>query len=151
MRSEVEIIDHLFLHIEFHVVHVSWFLWWIFPKINRLVPFFTYMLCYDQWLLTYCVLPPFFFSFSFFAELENRLLSRFDAASQRRELSTMAECAKILSQVIFVSILMYPTSYHFGLLLNSSHCPTFMLCTFLFCFFVFLLLLTMFIIVTIAC
>ncbi|XP_020571289.1 exocyst complex component 5 [Phalaenopsis equestris] len=31
-------------------------------------------------------------------ELENRLLSRFDAASQRRELSTMAECAKILSQ-----------------------------------------------------
>lgn len=33
-------------------------------------------------------------------ELENRLLSRFDAASQRRELSTMAECAKILSQVI---------------------------------------------------
>ncbi|URE30148.1 Exocyst complex component Sec10 [Musa troglodytarum] len=32
-------------------------------------------------------------------QLENRLLSRFDAASQRRELSTMAECAKILSQV----------------------------------------------------
>ncbi|XP_047315616.1 exocyst complex component SEC10b [Impatiens glandulifera] len=31
-------------------------------------------------------------------ELENRLLSRFDAASQRKELSTMAECAKILSQ-----------------------------------------------------
>jgi len=31
-------------------------------------------------------------------ELENRLLVRFDAASQRRELSTMAECAKILSQ-----------------------------------------------------
>ncbi|CAN1309062.1 Exocyst complex component SEC10a, partial [Linum perenne] len=31
-------------------------------------------------------------------ELENRLLSKFDAASQRRELSTMAECAKILSQ-----------------------------------------------------
>lgn len=31
-------------------------------------------------------------------ELENRLLSRFDAASQRRELSTMGECAKILSQ-----------------------------------------------------
>ncbi|CAK9177790.1 unnamed protein product [Ilex paraguariensis] len=31
-------------------------------------------------------------------ELENRLLTRFDAASQRRELSTMAECAKILSQ-----------------------------------------------------
>lgn len=31
-------------------------------------------------------------------ELENRLLQRFDAASQRRELSTMAECAKILSQ-----------------------------------------------------
>ncbi|KAK2650202.1 hypothetical protein Ddye_017691 [Dipteronia dyeriana] len=31
-------------------------------------------------------------------ELENRLLSRFDAASQRRELSTMSECAKILSQ-----------------------------------------------------
>lgn len=27
------------------------------------------------------------------------MLSRFDAASQRRELSTMAECAKILSQV----------------------------------------------------
>lgn len=37
------------------------------------------------------------------AELENKLLSRFDAASQRRELSTMAECAKILSQVIRVS------------------------------------------------
>jgi len=33
------------------------------------------------------------------SELENRLLSRFDAASQKRELSTMAECAKILSQV----------------------------------------------------
>ncbi|CAH8303496.1 unnamed protein product [Eruca vesicaria subsp. sativa] len=31
-------------------------------------------------------------------ELENRLLSRFDAASQRRDLSTMSECAKILSQ-----------------------------------------------------
>ncbi|KAB1219497.1 Exocyst complex component SEC10 [Morella rubra] len=31
-------------------------------------------------------------------ELENRLLARFDAASQRRELPTMAECAKILSQ-----------------------------------------------------
>ncbi|KAF5733083.1 putative sec10 [Tripterygium wilfordii] len=31
-------------------------------------------------------------------ELENRLLARFDAASQRRELSTMSECAKILSQ-----------------------------------------------------
>ncbi|CAD6267934.1 unnamed protein product [Miscanthus lutarioriparius] len=31
-------------------------------------------------------------------ELENRLLARFDSASQRRELSTMAECAKILSQ-----------------------------------------------------
>ncbi|RDX75485.1 Exocyst complex component SEC10a, partial [Mucuna pruriens] len=31
-------------------------------------------------------------------ELENRLLSRFDAASQKRELITMAECAKILSQ-----------------------------------------------------
>ena len=32
-------------------------------------------------------------------ELENRLLSRFDAASQRRDLSSMSECAKILSQV----------------------------------------------------
>ncbi|KAL8144344.1 hypothetical protein V2J09_017376 [Rumex salicifolius] len=31
-------------------------------------------------------------------ELENRLLSRFDAASQKREISTMSECAKILSQ-----------------------------------------------------
>lgn len=31
-------------------------------------------------------------------ELENRLLSRFDAASHKRELTTMAECAKILSQ-----------------------------------------------------
>jgi len=40
------------------------------------------------------------------SELENRLLSRFDTASQKRELSTMAECAKILSQVwiFFVSI-----------------------------------------------
>ncbi|KAK4266905.1 hypothetical protein QN277_023765 [Acacia crassicarpa] len=31
-------------------------------------------------------------------ELENRLLARFDAASQKRDLSTMSECAKILSQ-----------------------------------------------------
>ncbi|KAL0384326.1 UNVERIFIED_CONTAM: Exocyst complex component SEC10b [Sesamum radiatum] len=31
-------------------------------------------------------------------ELENRLLAKFDSASQRKELSTMAECAKILSQ-----------------------------------------------------
>ncbi|KAK4437993.1 Exocyst complex component SEC10b [Sesamum alatum] len=31
-------------------------------------------------------------------ELENRLLTKFDTASQRKELSTMAECAKILSQ-----------------------------------------------------
>ncbi|KAG6786812.1 hypothetical protein POTOM_008429 [Populus tomentosa] len=31
-------------------------------------------------------------------ELENRLLVRFDAASQKRELSTMAECANFLSQ-----------------------------------------------------
>ncbi|XP_068659031.1 exocyst complex component SEC10b-like isoform X1 [Aristolochia californica] len=31
-------------------------------------------------------------------ELENRLLNRFDTASQKRELSTMGECAKILSQ-----------------------------------------------------
>ena len=37
------------------------------------------------------------------AELENRLLARFDAASQKRELSTMAECAKFLSQVILLS------------------------------------------------
>ncbi len=36
---------------------------------------------------------------SLILELENRLLSRFDVASQKRELSTMAECAKILSQV----------------------------------------------------
>ncbi|KAI3701263.1 hypothetical protein L2E82_45914 [Cichorium intybus] len=31
-------------------------------------------------------------------ELENKLLTRFDAASQRRELTNMGECAKILSQ-----------------------------------------------------
>ncbi|GJX48916.1 exocyst complex component SEC10-like protein, partial [Tanacetum coccineum] len=31
-------------------------------------------------------------------ELENKLLTQFDNASQRRELSNMAECAKILSQ-----------------------------------------------------
>ncbi|KAL0422521.1 UNVERIFIED_CONTAM: Exocyst complex component SEC10b [Sesamum latifolium] len=31
-------------------------------------------------------------------ELENRLLVKFDSASQRKELSSMAECAKILSQ-----------------------------------------------------
>ncbi|XP_073013621.1 exocyst complex component 5-like isoform X3 [Typha latifolia] len=31
-------------------------------------------------------------------ELENRLLSRFDAASQRQDLPAMAQCAKILSQ-----------------------------------------------------
>lgn len=42
------------------------------------------------------------FLLTFLIELENRLLARFDAASQRRELSTMAECAKILSQVIIV-------------------------------------------------
>lgn len=41
-------------------------------------------------------------------ELENRLLARFDAASQKRELSTMAECAKILSQVAgFISLACY--------------------------------------------
>lgn len=42
-------------------------------------------------------------------ELENRLLSRFDAASQRRDLSTMSECAKILSQVntLFCSMRLY--------------------------------------------
>ncbi|PHU25174.1 Exocyst complex component SEC10 [Capsicum chinense] len=33
-------------------------------------------------------------------ELENRLLARFDLASQKRELSTMRECAKILSQFV---------------------------------------------------
>jgi hypothetical protein len=38
-------------------------------------------------------------------ELENRLLSRFDVASQKRELSTMAECAKILSQVVDIMFL----------------------------------------------
>jgi hypothetical protein len=43
---------------------------------------------------------PFYQYVSSYVELENRLLARFDAASQRRELSTMAECAKILSQVI---------------------------------------------------
>jgi hypothetical protein len=37
-------------------------------------------------------------------ELENRLLARFDTASQRREMSTMAECAKILSQVCILCI-----------------------------------------------
>lgn len=37
-------------------------------------------------------------------ELENRLLVRFDFASQKWDLPTMAECAKILSQV---SILMF--------------------------------------------
>ncbi|KAL8554697.1 hypothetical protein ACS0TY_002763 [Phlomoides rotata] len=31
-------------------------------------------------------------------ELENKLLTRFDAASQKRDLPSMAECAKILSQ-----------------------------------------------------
>ncbi|RVW47047.1 Exocyst complex component SEC10a [Vitis vinifera] len=46
-------------------------------------------------------------------ELENRLLSRFDAASQRRELSTMSECAKILSQVIYVNYL--PLGWLFNL------------------------------------
>ncbi|KAJ6686509.1 SEC10 [Salix purpurea] len=39
-----------------------------------------------------------FFLLLLVTELENRLLARFDAASQKRELSTMAECAKILSQ-----------------------------------------------------
>lgn len=40
-------------------------------------------------------------------ELENRLLSRFDAASQKRDLSTMGECAKILSQVSFFFLQSY--------------------------------------------
>lgn len=40
-----------------------------------------------------------FSSYLVTVELENRLLSRFDFASQKRELSTMRECAKILSQV----------------------------------------------------
>ncbi|RZC57203.1 hypothetical protein C5167_004507 [Papaver somniferum] len=49
-------------------------------------------------------------------ELENRLLSRFDAASQRRELSTMSECAKILSQleVTDAFLEMGLKGYHFG-------------------------------------
>lgn len=34
------------------------------------------------------------------AELENKLLSRFDAASQKKNLAAMAECAMILLQVI---------------------------------------------------
>ncbi|KAG8483104.1 hypothetical protein CXB51_022071 [Gossypium anomalum] len=38
------------------------------------------------------------FTYLVTTKLENRLLARFDAASQRRELSTMSECAKILSQ-----------------------------------------------------
>lgn len=42
-------------------------------------------------------------AFPAWLELENRLLARFDAASQRRELSTMAECAKILSQVSYLN------------------------------------------------
>lgn len=46
-----------------------------------------------HWVCLHCI----YFSVS--AELENRLLARFDAASQKRDLSTMAECAKILSQV----------------------------------------------------
>ena len=41
-----------------------------------------------------------FMFLSVFAELENRLLARFDSASQKRELAKMAECAKILAQVI---------------------------------------------------
>jgi hypothetical protein len=48
---------------------------------------------------------------SLILELENRLLSRFDAASQKRELSTMAECAKILSQV---------SGYHVLVMLSAS-------------------------------
>lgn len=36
---------------------------------------------------------------SIVTELENRLLVRFDTASQKWDLPTMAECAKILSQV----------------------------------------------------
>lgn len=54
--------------------------------------FTDYSICFE-------VVLSFFFFFIFYVELENRLLARFDAASQRRELSTMAECAKILSQV----------------------------------------------------
>uniref|UniRef100_R7WFD0 Exocyst complex component 5 n=1 Tax=Aegilops tauschii TaxID=37682 RepID=R7WFD0_AEGTA len=47
-------------------------------------------------------------------ELENRLLSRFDTASQRRELSTMAECAKILSQLKLIELLSLKISWLFG-------------------------------------
>lgn len=36
------------------------------------------------------------------AELENKLLSRFDAASQKKNLVAMAECAIILLQVIYL-------------------------------------------------
>jgi hypothetical protein len=58
----------------------------------------------------YCMFNFFFVTFEYDAvELENRLLSRFDAASQRRDLSTMSECAKILSQVnaLFCSMPLY--------------------------------------------
>lgn len=46
------------------------------------------------------------------SELENRLLARFDAASQKRELSTMAECAKILSQVTGFAFTWPVMSFH---------------------------------------
>lgn len=41
-----------------------------------------------------------FFLFGDLLELENRLLARFDVATQKRDLSTMGEYGKILSQVI---------------------------------------------------
>ena len=89
MKSDVETIDLLFLHIEYP--------WHIF--LNMMI--FSKTFVWFHYLLMPVILRPMYF-FSF-VELENRLLSRFDAASQRRELSTMAECAKILSQVSYGS------------------------------------------------
>ncbi|URE30144.1 Exocyst complex component Sec10 [Musa troglodytarum] len=55
-------------------------------------------------------------------QLENRLLSRFDAASQRRELSTMAECAKILSQYLRIFAVAYEKTEDLAKELQSVGC-----------------------------
>lgn len=66
-----------------------------------IVLFFFWTPLVNSWLLKWLKV-----GCPFSLELENRLLSRFEAASQRRELSTMAECAKILSQVSVTAVLL---------------------------------------------
>jgi hypothetical protein len=53
------------------------------------------------WILYKCSLHSIAFShiLHHMTDLENRLLARFDTASQKQDLNIMAECSKILSQV----------------------------------------------------